>query len=169
MVAKQFKTVMVTGHRTQQFNETQRRFVIQELTRITEKLTNEYGMTDALTGMAIGVDLWFARVNLDIGNRVHGYIPFPQQPQNWTLPQQAEYREIMADLESKRVVSPTYAVWAFHERNGLMVRDSDLTIAVWDSSIRRGGTYSTLVKARNAGKPILVIDSNKYAIIRENF
>lgn len=66
---------MVTGHRPKDLPEPVAGWVRGELARLVRKLRDEHGMTRGITGMALGVDQWWARALLAEARslRRHGY------------------------------------------------------------------------------------------------
>jgi hypothetical protein len=54
----------------------------------------EHGTRIAISGGAVGSDLWWADVASDAGLKVWLYQPFPQQPDRWTTEWQQHHRRV---------------------------------------------------------------------------
>jgi ribA/ribD-fused uncharacterized protein len=153
--------VALTGHRSLSVDEYG--FAEQELIRLAAKLRDEHGTTTAISGMAVGADTLWADTALQAGLQLWAYIPFPQQEadRRWTHEDRAHWAHLRSRAEREVVLGTGYDVRLLHARNDAMLRDSDLLIAVCDPSRTAGGTAATLEKARQAGKPVVVVDVSR--------
>jgi len=153
--------VAVTGHRSLSVDECV--FAKQELTRLATKLRDEHGTTTAISGMAVGADTLWADAALQAGLQLWAYIPFPQQEadRRWTHEDRAHWAHLRSRAEREVMLGEDYDVRLLHARNDIMLRDSDLLVAVCDQRRTTGGTAATLEKARLAGKPIVIVDVSR--------
>lgn len=149
--------VMVTGHRPQHLDEPQTRFAWAELERLSLKLAED-GTQIAISGMAVGADQWWATCALAAGLELHAFVPFPQQPDRWSLEQQITYRYLVGRASKTMVIADQYSVAALHQRNDTMLNFADAVIAVWDPRIRTGGTASCVAKAKRRGLPLVHVN-----------
>jgi len=76
MVADVWPTVCATGHRPQHLDPSAIHWVQEKLTAGAVWLRDERGMKVGITGMALGVDTWWAHAVLAAGLELHAYIPF---------------------------------------------------------------------------------------------
>ena len=163
------KCCTFTGHRYQSFpwghDETDARFLAlrSHLTQAIRQSLAE-GYTHFITGGATGVDTWAAEILLELKNAGQALhleiaVPFPTHHATLKGPWKARTERVLAAADRVTVVSlhlpPKIA---FHARNDYMLRHAERLIAVYDSrSSLRGGTYSTLCKAKKAELDIIEI------------
>lgn len=112
-----------------------------------------------ISGMALGVDTWWAEAALGRDIPVHAYIPFEGQQRKWPRESQDQYWDLLDQIQTtgtvRYVCDPGYAAWKLMERNKAMVRDCDVLVAVWDG-LKTGGTYHCISWAQeNSSCPIL--------------
>jgi uncharacterized phage-like protein YoqJ len=118
----------------------------------------ELGATEAISGMALGVDQEFAYAALEAGVPVAAFVPFEGQERRWPASSQAAYRALLARCARQVVVSQVASVEAFHARNTAMMQACDVAVCVWDSSRRSGGTFHAVGEALRLGVPIVWVD-----------
>lgn len=120
----------------------------------------EMKATEAITGMALGVDTVFARAVL--GLKSLGYdikltcaIPCRNHSSKWTSKKAIdEYNYILSKADKVVLVSDCeYNNVVMQIRNEWMVDHSDVMIAIWDGS--RGGTANCVRYADARNKEIL--------------
>jgi len=162
-------SVMVTGHRPNVFTSKTKSFALEEMRRIASKLKNDYGMQEAITGMALGVDTWWAQINLELGVPIAAYIPFEAQINKWPQENVDEWKRIRSLASREIVVADHFSVRNLHARNDAMIKDSDLAVAVWDSEKTFGGTYSAVQKILKKGLPVVIIDIHQMKTYKKNF
>lgn len=150
--------VAVTGHRPQHLDAGQQTFAATELRRLAFKLRDEHDTTVAVSGMALGADMWWAQAALDAGLRLWAYIPDEHQSDRWSDTDRAAWKELRSRAEREEALGESYDVRHLHERNSRMIADCDVLIAVRDPRKTSGGTVSTMRKAETAGLPIIVVD-----------
>lgn len=153
-----FTKVAVTGHRPNAIPEATRPWVQAEVARVLHRLHDEHGTEIALSGLALGVDTWFAKAALATGLRLWAYVPFEAQADRWTSADQETWRQLRAHAEHEIVLGEGYDVRLLHARNDRLIADCDLLICVHDPTVTTGGTASTVTKATAAGTPLVRID-----------
>lgn len=177
---ERFDTVMVTGHRPQHLDAGERAWVQTALTNTAWRLRSTYGMAHAVTGMALGADIWWALAALATGVDLHAYVPFPTQPDFWSEDDQALWREILDRCATTKTILDRAprdrgeSIRNLHARNDAMLnvtaRRSGLVVAVWKSeTVAAGGTASAVKKARSLGLPLLICDPDTRRIRREGW
>lgn len=137
---------------------------LQELETKIELAITEYGMTNFISGMAIGVDLDFAEIIIKLKNKypvvLECAIPCPNQTYKWSDKDKLRYEKIMKQADNVTLVSERYAPECMLKRNRYMVDKSNLIIAVFNG-IEKGGTWYTMQYAHNKRVPIWIINLNK--------
>lgn len=156
--ADRWTRVMVTGHRPQHLSDEQAAWAQGELDRLAVKVRDEHHAQVAITGAALGADTWWARSARRAGLRLWAYVPCLTQSSRWRPEDQETWRRMLGVAERTLVLADDYDVRLLHARNGFMVRDADLVIAVWDPAKTTGGTAAAVNAARAAGKTIVVVD-----------
>lgn len=171
MTGRVWPVVMVTGHRPQHLTPPDADWIREQLDRIALKLRDQHSTRHGITGMALGVDMWWAdTLHLaDIPYTAH--IPFPEQPDPWKRhnPEAVtEWHRLRAQAADDHVYGALdgltgdarkrRAVKLLHERNAGMIASADAVVAVWQRGKRSGGTYSALMKAHQAGMPVVLVD-----------
>lgn len=164
-----FEKVMVTGHRPQGMTAEQTEFAKRALKAVGRQLKQDFGTVEAISGMALGVDTWWAMIALKLDLELAAYIPFPQQPEPWWAADQKRWAELRESAHREVVCAEEFSVRALHIRNDSMIKDADLAVAVWSPSQQRGGTASAVQKIRRRGMPMILIDLDALTISRENF
>lgn len=157
--------VAATGHRQRNLPPGSEAWVREKLAAGAVWLRDERGCRTAISGLALGVDTWWARAVLDAGLELWAYVPFPQQPDPWPRAAKAEWRRLLnraakvehlGDLDGlppgRRKAMATALL---HARNGQMLDDADAVIAVLDPAKTGGGTVSAVRSARALGLPIV--------------
>ena len=118
----------------------------------------EQGVTDFLSGMAQGVDLWCAQIVLDLKKKnsalkLHCVLPCKGQENKWTTSAQALYRSILEQADEVVYVSQTYHSGCMLERNRYMAEHSSILLAVYNGSWR-SGTGATVRYAKRLGRTV---------------
>lgn len=154
-----FEKVMVTGHRPQDFDETERWMVVEWLESMARWLKADKGGRVAITGMALGVDTWWGLKALSEGWTLEAHVPFWGQRGKWPAADQELWMRMLDQSQDVRVYgnSEPYDARLFHERNDGMIEACDLAIVVW-SGKEAGGTYSAFKKIKAAGVPWIWYD-----------
>ena len=118
----------------------------------------EEGFRHFITGMAMGCDLYFAEIVLDLRRRrgdvsLEAAIPCPTQCDGWPEGERRRYKQILSACDYETLVQDHYSPGCMHRRNRYMVDHSALLIAVYDG--QGGGTRQTLEYAIARGVPFL--------------
>lgn len=163
-----FPKVMVTGHRPKSFGAGDAQWSVRELQRTMKRLQMFHGAEEAITGMALGADTWWAESALKLNIPFAAYIPFEAQPDAWVQEDREKWRKLRELAQREVVLGDHYDVRLLHARNDAMLRDADLCVALWRKSATTGGTASTVNKARSMGKPLIILDPEDHSINTEN-
>lgn len=153
------RVLAVTGHRPDKFDDgyeersPMKDWVKRELKKVIVKYKPDY----CISGMALGVDQWFAEVCVEMNMPFRAYVPFEGQESIWPADSRMHYIELLS--KAHKVVmcsSPGYEVWKMHRRNHLMVDDSTALAAVFDGSL--GGTAECFKYAQSEKTKIFRIN-----------
>lgn len=147
--------VALTGHR--HIPDPSLKWTLAELARVAAKLRDVHGTRIAISGGAMGSDLWWADAATQAGLDVWLYQPFPQQPDRWTTQWQQHHHRVREGAARVAVLGPSYSRDLLFHRNDWMIRDAQALIAVVDPQRRRGGTYAALNSALNR-MPVIRLD-----------
>lgn len=155
--------VAVTGHRPQhllEYNSPE-----DNIKKFYRKVLIKLRPTALISGMALGVDQWAARVALEIGVPLTAALPYPGQAGRWTDEQVTEYKAILDAASEVEILhdNPTSRFESYQflqQRNEWMVDHSDLLLAVWDGT--KGGTGNCVRYARKKGQRIFRIDPSTW-------
>jgi len=120
------------------------------------------GVTDWLFGMALGVDVWAAKMVLDLKKknpalRLHCLLPCEGQEVKWHAAEQERYHTILQRADSVEYVSHQYYDGCMIDRNHRLVESAGLLLAVFNG-VQRSGTGATVNYARKLGREVIVID-----------
>lgn len=105
------------------------------------------GITEFITGMARGVDMWAAELILarkatNPGITLFCAIQYEGFEKEWADTWRDLYRSILAQANGSKVFQPRFTYASFQERNCWMVDHSERIIAVFIGE--KGGTKKTL-------------------------
>lgn len=160
-------TCAFTGHRPKSFpwkyNEAASDCVLlKEVLAEQIKALAERGVTDFLSGMALGVDLWCSQIVLGLRKenpalRLHCILPCEGQESKWTASAQEYYRSILVQANEVIYVEQEYSRGCMLKRNRYMVEHSSVMLAVYNGKWR-SGTAATMRYAQKMGREIIVID-----------
>lgn len=156
-----------TGHRPKSFpfkygvDFKKHKIYLRKLEEKVLLAINKYGITNFISGMALGVDLDFAEIVLNLREQFHVTlecaIPCPNQTLNWSGEDKLRYENILKRADKSYLVSPRYTPDCMLKRNRYMVDKSELIIAVFNG-IQKGGTWYTLDYANKENKKIELIN-----------
>ena len=111
----------------------------------------------AISGMALGVDIWAAEICLKLGIPLIAAVPFVGQEKIWPQESQDKYLAVLNQAVEKVIVCEGgYASWKMQKRNQWMVDHSDLVIAVYDGTT--GGTGNCVFYAKQQNKNMIIIN-----------
>lgn len=152
--------VALTGHRPQHLSAPARDWVRTNLLSCATWLREQRNTTIAVSGFALGADLWWAAAAVRAGLELWAYLPYPQQAQHWPVADRAEWARLrgLANPARERVFGDRYSVQALHARNDGMLDDGDALVSVWDPGKTDGGTYSATRKASQRGMAGIHLD-----------
>lgn len=153
----QWTRVAATGHRPQIIAPSVHGWVIEELSRVAVKLRAEHGTEIAISGGAMGADLWWADAAHGAGSRVWLYQPFAEQSGRFGDDWRRHHQRVRDYATRVATLGTAYRTSLLFARNDWMLRDCHALVAVVDPEHRRGGTYDTVGKARGH-VPIIHID-----------
>ena len=128
----------------------------------------EQGVTDFLSGMAQGVDLWCAQIVLDQRKtnpalKLHAILPCEGQERKWTASAQEHYRSILAQANEGIYVGQEYSRNCMLKRNRCLVDHSSILLAVYNGTYQ-SGTGMTVRYAQRLKREIIIIDPTACAI-----
>ena len=128
----------------------------------------EQGVTDFLSGMAQGVDLWCAQIVLDLKKKnpalkLHAILPCEGQERKWTASAQEHYRSILAQANEVIYVGQEYSRNCMLKRNRCLVDHSSILLAVYNGTYQ-SGTGMTVRYAQRLKREIIIIDPTACAI-----
>ena len=161
------KTCCCTGHRPKGFPfkyGTDLKKHNEYLNALEEKIKlaiTDYGVTNFISGMALGVDSDFAQTVLKLKEKypvtLECVIPYSDYSVRWSFEDEKRNYEILRRADEKTLISEKYYNGCLFKRNRYMVDKSDLVIAVFNGE-KKGGTFYTLSYAEKQGKHIQIID-----------
>lgn len=149
--------IAVTGHRPPKLGgyELPNPTYISVCQKI-ESALKELKPEKVISGMALGVDLWFAHIATKLNIPFIAAIPFIGQDGKWPIESRKIYKILLAKATETVVVSEgAYSAQKLQLRNEWMVDQlgaEDQLIAVWDGS--RGGTGNCVAYAESKKKTI---------------
>ena len=168
------KTCAFTGHRPKSFpwkyDEAARDCVLLKeiLTAQIMALMNR-GVTDFLSGMALGVDLWSAQIVLDLREKnpalnLYCILPCENQEVKWPASMQEQYRSILEQANDVVYVGREYNRKCMLKRNRYLVDHASILLAVYNG-VWRSGTGATIRYAQKLGREICIIDPVTWNIV----
>ena len=160
-------TCAFTGHRPKSFpwkyNEAAPGCVLlKEVLAKQIKLLADRGVTDWLSGMAQGVDLWCAQIVLDLRKenptlKLHCILPCKGQEDGWSASAQERYRSILEQANEVVYVGQEYSRDCMLKRNRYLVDHSSILLAVY-SGTWRSGTGATVRYAQKLNREIIILN-----------
>lgn len=162
------KVCACTGHRPQKlpfrFDETDERCIhLKELLKSNiESLIRKKGVTHFISGMALGVDTYFAEIVLELRDEkypeitLEAAIPCETQAERWLESQRDRYYSVISRCDTETLLQTAYTKDCMQRRNQYMAEQCDYLIAVWDGS--PSGTGSTVRYAEKINKMIIQIN-----------
>lgn len=160
-------TCAFTGHRPRSFpwkgDETAPGCALLKKTLAEQiKLLADRGVTDWLSGMAQGVDLWAAEIVLDLKEKnptlcLHCVLPCEGQERKWPASERERYHSILRQADEVIYVNREYHDDCMLERNRYLVDHSSVLLAVYNGT-HRSGTGMTVRYAKRLGREVIVID-----------
>ena len=153
------KTACATGYRPMKcpwgYNEQDQRCLEMrdKLKSLVEKSITQ-GYENFISGMALGFDMIFAEVILELKKKYSNIkliaaLPCKNQYEKWPANQIKRYKSILSKCDSVRCLYDTYNDKCMLERNDYMLNNSSLVFALYDG--KPGGTKYTINKAKQKG------------------
>ena len=156
-----------TGHRPKSFpwkyNESAPGCVLlKEVLTVQIAELAERGVTDWLSGMALGADLWAAEIVLNLREKnpaltLHCILPCEEQDRKWPTSAREKYRSILERANDTVLLGKAYNQHCMLDRNRYMVDHASVLLAVYNGT-HRSGTGATVRYAEKQGKEIFIID-----------
>lgn len=160
-------TCAFTGHRPKSFpwgyNETACDCVLlKDVLTEQIKAVADRGVTEFLSGMALGTDFWCAEIVLALRKenptlKLHCILPCEDQEKKWPASEKERYHSILKQADDVVYVNREYKSGCMLERNRYMVDHSSFLLAVYNGTAK-SGTGSTVNYARKKGREIIIID-----------
>ncbi len=131
----------------------------------------ESGVTDFLSGMAEGTDVYCAEIVLALREKnpalkLHCVLPHEGQADKWSDSARERYHTILKQADSVEYISREYYDGCMIDRNHRLVDSAGLLLAVYNG-VRRSGTGATVNYARTMGREIIVIDPITLSVSHE--
>ena len=164
---KKQKVCCFTGHRSQKlpfgFNEQDERCIKLKdaLKKEIIRQIDEYSVTDFISGMAIGTDIFAAEIVLELKKQfpqlwLECAIPCENQASKWREAECERYFNIISQCDKETLLQTRFTPDCMQKRNEYMVDKSDYVIAVWDGT--PSGTMNTVRYAEKCGKEVVIIN-----------
>ncbi len=156
----------VTGHRPEKLpwgdrEEDPRCIDLKNRLRMEAERAYEQGCRHFLSGMARGVDLYFAEIVLELGSSFPGVsleavIPYPEQAEGWPAGERERYQRLLEQCAVETVVQQFYTPGCLHRRDRYMVDRVSRLLAVYGG--QPGGTRYTVHYALKQGVDVVVLE-----------
>ena len=123
----------------------------------------EQGVTDFYCGMALGCDLLFAELVLELKKayriNLHAVLPYRRHTADWDPANQERCANLLKQCDNTTCLHENYQPDCYIERNHYMVDRADILLAVCDPDHlpQRSGTGATVRYARRNDKRIYCI------------
>ena len=153
-----------TGHRPNKLNGYNAGDNKELLWRIHKEVVNlieNKGVTTFINGLALGVDMWSAKIVIKLKEKypqikLVSAIPCRNHASKWNKESQLMWQEICDKSDEVVLVTDEeYKSYLMQVRNEWMCNKSDYVIAVWDGS--NGGTGNCVKFAEKQSKEIIRI------------
>ncbi len=145
--------VGITGHRPERLEDHE-----EAVKGLISDALKHVNATRLYQGMAAGVDLWSAKEAWKLK------IPYvavrPWAGHKSRIADRVEYQKVMNHADEVIDVDQSIdypGVWIYHKRNGVIISNSQVIIAIWDGK-PYGGTYTCVTYAWSMSIPVLRID-----------
>ncbi|PWL82892.1 MAG: DUF1273 domain-containing protein [Prevotellaceae bacterium] len=147
-----------TGHRPEKLLCSKEQITTDLTTAIDNAISDGY--RTFISGIAMGVDIWAAQIILEKKTVLSGLhlicaLPFPGFGDRWPSQWSDAYREIIAQADLVKSISPAFSYASFQRRNKWMVDHSGRVIAVYNGC--SGGTRNTMIYAQQNNVPCILI------------
>lgn len=162
-------TLCFTGHRPDKlngYNPLDNKKLLWALSAEIEEYIIDLGVDTFISGMALGVDIWAARIVLKLKEKYPNIklicaIPCLNHPEKWKEHDQIIWNGVCDYADSVvYVTNEEYTPYCMQLRNQFMVDNSDYVLAVWDGS--KGGTANCVNYANKKEKSVYILNPNDY-------
>lgn len=163
------KTCCFTGHRPQKLGYGENSIQCDELKNRLEELiielTEKGGVTHFVSGVALGVDTYAAKIVLNLKTRypditLECAIPCENQAEKWNERDRDVYYDLISKCDKETLLQQKYSSDCMQKRNEYMVDNSDYVIAVWNG--KPSGTGNTVKYAMKNNKKVLLINPQTF-------
>lgn len=164
-------TCCFTGHRPNRlpWGEDERDPRCVALKRhLAEKVEEAYlaGCRHFICGMALGCDLYFAQIVLELQKKypdllLEAAVPYPEQSKGWPEADRIRYQTLLDQCDLETVVQQHYDRGCMMRRNRYMVEHAGRILAVYDGQ-GTGGTMRTLHYAMQLDRETDIIDLSEF-------
>ena len=151
-------TAAFTGHRW--YDSSRKQSVIEKLEGCVREAYKN-GITNFISGMAIGFDLLAAELVLSLKQEcpaitLTATLPFCEQASRFNERDKSRYYKCLSQADDIVILSNDYTAKCYLERDRFMVEHSSLLIACYDGR-NKGGTFWTVNYAARIGKNVINI------------
>jgi uncharacterized phage-like protein YoqJ len=168
------KTICFTGHRPDSLYGYDpyvegNKNIIFILRDIIQYHIEKQDIDTFITGMALGIDQWSARVVLKLKEqfphiKLVAAIPCTNHSSKWNKESQQEWQRIIDNCDYTHYISnEPFTKWCMQKRNEWMVDNSSTVVAVYNES-GKGGTYNCIKYAEKKGKKIIKLNPNTFEV-----
>lgn len=157
-------TACFTGHRPNKlkgYKAEDNKELLWRLHTETVRHIEKYDVDTFINGLALGIDLWSAKIVLKLKEKyphikLISAIPCRNHPSKWNKESRDLWQEVCDKSDEVVLVTDEdYKPYLMQVRNIWMVDKSEYVIAVWDGT--DGGTGNCVKYARNKEKQIKII------------
>ena len=159
------RTIAFTGHRPKKlhgynFRSEGNLKMLMKLRAVIEKLIVKRGFHTFITGMALGIDMWSARIVLALKQKYPHIklvcaVPCANHSAKWNEDDQKMHQEILDQSDYTYYVSEEpYTPWCMQKRDEWMIDNCNFVVAVWNGE-EDGGTWNTIKYARKRQRKML--------------
>lgn len=146
-----------TGHRPNKLGFQLPNPTYISVCRDTKAILQQEKPDMVITGMALGFDMWLAKICIDLNIPFIAAVPFPGQESKWNDNYKNIYRLLLRKAHDIVMVNDgPFSASKLHKRNEWMVDQCDKLIAVFNGS-EDGGTFSCIQYAKKQDKEIIYI------------
>lgn len=155
-----WEIVAATGHRPQHLSKPQRDWIREQLALAAVWLRDHAGTRVALSGLALGVDTWWAQAALAAGLTLGAHVPCPPNPAKWGPKDITEFERLvaLADPAYSHQYADTYTRRCMDDRNEGMLAAARAGLYVWLPGKRSGGTWNAVQVGRRLALPGIHFD-----------
>ena len=151
-------TAAFTGHR---WYDSSRKQCMKSSIEASVREAYKNGITNFMSGMAIGFDLLAAGVVLSLKREypditLTAVVPFKEQASRFNDDDKCIYNKYLSKADKIVIVSDDYYLRCYLDRDRYMVDHSSMLIACYDGR-KKGGTFWTVNYARRTGRKVIDI------------